>query len=62
MGKWFTKPTEPSNDPDPDIAVDIESEDSHSLDTVHSITANGEVFEDRTASTSINIGHDDFID
>ena len=45
MGKWFTKPTEPSSDQDPDIAVDIESEDSYSPDTVHCITVDGEVVQ-----------------
>lgn len=42
--------------------MDIESEDSHSLDTVHCITADGEVLEDHTASTPTNIENDDFID
>ena len=58
---WFTKPTEPSSDEDPDIAVDIESEDRHFPDTVHCITVDGEVFEDRTASTSTNIINDDTV-
>ena len=62
VGKWFTKPIEPSGDPGADIATDIDSEDSHSLDTVHCTTVDGEDHSCFTASTSTDIENDDFID
>ena len=42
--------------------MDLDSENSHSVDTVHCIIAEEEVSEDHTASTSANIKNDDFID
>ena len=51
MGKRFAKPMKPSDDTD--IAMDVESEDAHSFDTVHCITADDEVVEDASASASL---------
>ena len=62
MGKWFTKPTEPSSDLGADVVADLDSENIHSIDTVHCIIAEEEVSEDHAASTSANIENDDFID
>ena len=59
VGKWFTKPIEPSDDTV--IAVDVESEGGHSFDTVHWTTADNEVFEDASASASFSTEHDDFV-
>ena len=52
----------PSSDLGVDVVVDLDSENSHSIDTVHCIIAEEEVSEDHTASTSANIENDDFID
>ena len=42
--------------------MDLDSENSHSIDTVHCIIAGEEVIEDHAASTPANIENDDFID
>lgn len=60
VGKWFTKPTEPSSDPGTADILD-DPEESHSSDTVHNVTADVDDFEEHTCSTSTHIDNG-FID
>ena len=34
VGKWFTKPTEPSSDLGADVVADLDSENIHSIDNL----------------------------
>ena len=44
------------------LRIELDSEDSHSIDTVHCIIVDEKVFEDHIASTSANTKNDDFIE
>ena len=44
------------------LRIELDSEDSYSIDTVHCIIVDEKVFEDHIASTSANTENDDFID
>ena len=43
------------------LRIELDSEDSYSIDTVHCIIVDEKVFEDHIASTSANTENDDFI-